>query len=253
MRSKTVSALSVFLCSVVAILCGAHADGQSTSIAIPLHSNCAIEPHKIAINPDVIECFARYAPLPEVPQYLDETTPEKLRAQGEWLIRQLDRPAACGKDAKLRSDQACAIIVYELDERFRQADLPFTVLIKIYRISHPERIEDTILYAMNHSSSERRIGAGAEPIWHLLAEIRASQRCQPSKDNKVGTGIASSGMSLRSEPCRRVGDDVRYRPMLLIGRGEAERVFNESAAQRHFKVPLEIRQKICAGYGSCEN
>ena len=59
--------------------------------------DCPVEPHRKAINPDIIRCHARFAPLPDFPQEINPGNPEHfeiLREKADVLLDQLDRPQA---------------------------------------------------------------------------------------------------------------------------------------------------------------
>lgn len=205
-------------------------------------NDCPVEPHPKAIDPEVVECHARFAPLPVLPREINPENAEHvevLREMGDVLLRQLDRPEACGKRAQVGIAQACAILVYVLDEEYRQAGLPWTYVVKIYRTTHPRkaRLRDTVLSTVESNNSEARFGPNAVDgeVWQLLAEQRAKTRCRLGASQFIrDTGSVSANLHRNPDRCNQTGKDVRYRPMLVIGRGEAERVLNKASIRSNF-------------------
>lgn len=204
---------------------------------------CGVESHPVAINPDIVECHAAANPLPVIPDVIDEHNALFVREQGDWLLHELHKPERCGKNAKLRVGEACAVILYTLDEAHRQTGMPWTYVVKVYRISHPEDARNTIVFTMNHDSSERRLGGSNNDAWRLLADVRIQQRCRPRADNRVGSSASSGGLAL-PDSCMRMSSDMRYRPKLVLGRHEADRVLNKASVRRTFNVPAAVVDSI---------
>jgi hypothetical protein len=223
------------------------ASAQASSTVKPqnigIRSDCPVERHPFAINPDVVECHAKFAPLPIIPPEFNKGNLEHLeilRAKGDVLLRQVDRPEACGKGAKVHPDEACAILVYVIDPEFRQAKLPWTYVVRIYRTNRPAegRLRDLILYTLQSNNSEGDFGpVGAkDEAWKLLAEQRVKTRCTVAADPFVRDSQAPSGQLSRPDSCHAMGQDVRYHPVLLIGRGEARSVLSPASIRNNFGV-----------------
>lgn len=236
---------SLRLVAGLALLAALQTAGAQSRSADPqpisIRSDCPIEPHPIAINPDVVECHAKFAPLPEIPPEINTGNPqhlEILRARGDVLLEQLDRPEACGKGVKIRAREACAVLVYVIDEEFRQTGLPWTYVVKIYRAAYPnkDRLRDTVLFTVFHNNTEGRFGPGAPngEVWELLADQRVTVRCKPGMTDFVRNSLANPGVKVKPDLCRPVIGDVRYRPVLVIGRGEAQSVLSRASIKHNF-------------------
>lgn len=203
-------------------------------------SECPVEPHRKAISPDIILCHAKFAPLPDFPQEINPDNPEHyeiMREKADELLEQLDQPKTCSKYAKVSPVQACAILVYVLDEEFRQAELPWTYIVKIYRTTHPAVQRDTVVSVVNHNNSELRFGPKSPDgeVWKLLADQRAKTRCELGASEFVrNSGAVSASHSRNPDRCDDTGMDARYRPALLIGRGEAAKVLNRESIKSAF-------------------
>ncbi len=203
---------------------------------------CLREPEPVAINPDTIECHAASSPLPVIPHVFDHSEPtqvEAVRKQGDLLLERLNRPDRCGKNAKVGVDQACSLLIYNLGGQWRSGpnkyNGPWVYIVKIYRVKFTENIRNSTILAVNNNGSDRRIksGTGDEP-WMLLADLRVRQECSLSKRSRVTNG----------QLCVHLANDVRYHPMLLIGRGEADKIFTRKAIMNHFEVPVQILQNL---------
>jgi hypothetical protein len=203
-------------------------------------SECPVEPHRKAISPDIILCHAKFAPLPDFPQEINPENAEHfeiLREKADVLLEQLDRPNVCNKYARVSPIEACAILVYVLDEEFRQAELPWTYIVKIYRITHPPKQRDIVVSVVNHNNSELRFGPTSPDgeVWKLLADQRAKTRCKLGASEFIrNSGATSASRERNPDKCDDTRMDVRYRPALLIGRGEAEKVLNRKSIKSAF-------------------
>lgn len=202
--------------------------------------DCPVEPHRKAINPDIIMCHAKFAPLPDFPQEINPDNPEHyeiLREKADILLDQLDRPQACGKFADVGPAEACAILVYVIDDAFRESDLPWTYIVKIYRTTHPKKKRDTVVSVVNSNNSELLYGPTSADgeVWKLLADQRAKTRCKLGASEFIRNSRAvSSAHSRNPDKCADTFVDVRYRPVLLIGRREAEKVLNRDSIRSAF-------------------
>lgn len=208
-------------------------------------NDCPVEPHPQAINPAVIECHAKFAPVPVIPLYLDQTTPEQRTEYGEWLIRQLEQPAVCGADAKVGRFEACAVLIYVLHAKHRQIGAPraanyngpWTYVVRIFRVSHPTDGKNATIEVVTATDSEDYYGTSRKPVWNLLAEQRAAEECRKVK-SKAYTQDNGSGTAL-PDSCRRTeGVDPSFIPMLLVPRSKAELVLNDEAIKRFFRAPV---------------
>jgi hypothetical protein len=237
------------LCSVAAlVLVGAMqptvAQAPSTVAFqdVSARSDCPVEQHPKAISPAVVACHAKFAPLPTVPPEINSGNPEHievLHTKGDALLRQLDRPEACGEGVKVRMREVCAILIYVLDRDYVQADLPLTYVVKIYRTSRPADgdLRDTVVFTVRSNNSEGRFGPEAVDgeVWELLADQRVKIRCKPGLSEFMrGTSSPSADPKGKPDTCRGMDRDVRYYPALLLGRGEAERVLNAASIRYNF-------------------
>ena len=217
----------------------------SNSLGIASSDNdCPVEPHPKAINPAVIECHAKFAPVPVIPPRLDQTTPEQRTEYGEWLIRQLEQPGVCGADAKVGRFEACAVLIYVLDAKHRQIGAPraanyngpWTHVVRIFRVSHPTDEKNATIEVVTASDFEDYYGTSTKPVWSLLAEQRAAEECRKVK-SKAYTQDNGSGNAL-PDSCRRTeGVDPRFIPMLLLPRSKAELVLNDETIKWLFRAP----------------
>lgn len=231
------------LCSVAA----ASAQGAATNILdIASHANnCPVEPHANAINPAIVECHAKFAPLPIVPVLRSQTTEEQRMAYGDWLLAQLDQPDVCGKGAKVGRHEACAILIYTLDPKRRQVGLsrsanyegPWTHVVKIYRIVAGKDAGSSTLLMVNADDGESYVGRDRGELWNLLAEQRAAERCVNVKSTAY-TEDTNSGKKMPHSCQRTRAADVRFYPMLLLPRSKAELVLGKDAIRRHFRAPV---------------
>jgi hypothetical protein len=245
-------AIAALLCSAVDASAqgagGARAIGPAASTNVlniaSRDNTCAAEPDANAINPAIVECHAKFAPLPLVPALRSQTTPEQRTAYGDWLLGQLDQPDVCGKGAKVSRQEACAILIYTLDPNRRRIgeprsanyDGPWTHVVKIYRITPGTDAESSTLLTVSADYSESYVGRDRGELWNLLAEQRAAERCVNVK-SKAYVQDNNSGKKM-PHSCRRTdAADVRFYPTLLLPRSKAELVLGKDAIRRHFWAP----------------
>lgn len=246
---KKKSLVSLTFCVATSLISWAAAQAPRGLASV---SNCSAEPTAKAIDPRVIECFAKKFPIPTVPPEIDAVGPnrdahiEYLRSQGDELLRQLDRPEACGPSAKLGPDDMCAIVVYLLDPARRQIgvpraenfDGPWVYIAKVYRVVWTEALRNSVIVAIESNGHEVSLSVGAkkEP-WTLVAEQRANQTgCMAG---------ASDPNTHRRHDCHHVEGDVRYIPALVVGLGEAGRVFHQKVAvKNYFSAPRPVIQDL---------
>jgi hypothetical protein len=208
-------------------------------------NDCPVEPHPKAIDPVIVECHAKFAPLPVVPRFMDETTSEQRFAHGDWLVEQLNQPDVCGEGAKVSRHEACAILIYVLDPGHRMIgapraanyDGPWTHVVRIFRISHTTNPRDATIEVVTASDAEDYFGTGRKPVWTLLAEQRTAEECRRVK-SKAYTRDNGSGAEL-PDSCRRTeGEDPRFYPTLLLPLSKARLVLSEEAVDWHFRAPV---------------
>lgn len=241
-----------------ALLCtaaGASAQGGDPAAALPSSTNildiasrdntCPIEQHAKAIDPAVVECHAKFAPLPVVPVSRSETTEEQRMKYGDWLLAQLNQSEVCGKGTKVSQQEACAILIYTLDPDRRQVGAPkstnyfgpWTHVVKIYRITPGKDSGSSTLMTVNADNGDSYVGRDRGELWNLLAEQRAAERCAQVKSRAV-VDVNKSGAEL-PHTCRRTDSaDVRFYPTLLLPRSKAELVLSKDAIRRHFQAPV---------------
>lgn len=212
-------------------------------------NHCPVEPHPKAINPEVVECHAAFAPLPAIPPLRTQTTPEQREAAGKWLVDQLNQPGVCAKDEKVGKEESCALLIYNLRKEDRIIGIPVSdaapwiYVVKIYRISHPTDGGNVMLYTVDSNDGESQFGTVQHPMWELLAEHRVAKRCIQRKTNFVGMGISSSGM--RPDSCTtKLTDDWRYEPTLLLPHSKAKIVLNKSLTDTTFDAPPFVVQSV---------
>jgi hypothetical protein len=226
--------------ALFAAMLPAAAQGPAEPETISTRNDCPIEQHPKAINPAVIECHARFAPLPDFPDWINVGNAQHLeimRKRADVLLEQVAGPEACGEGARLKPIHACAVLIYVLDPEYRQSRMPWTYMVRIYRTNWPSDgdLRRTVLRTVHSNDSEMRFGpVGAkDEVWQLLADQRVALRCNPGKAGSSALReVASDNSSI--ERCTKVAQDVRYRPMLLLGRQEAERVLTPAAIRFHF-------------------
>lgn len=208
---------------------------------------CPVEPHAQAIDPRVVECHAKFAPLPIVPTLKSATTEAERMAYGDWLLQQLNQPEVCGKGAKVGFQEACAILIYTLDPERRRIgesrsanfEGPWTHVVKIYRIIPGKDSGSSTVLTVSADYSESYVGRDRGELWNLLAEQRAAERCVNVK-SKDYIEDNNSGQKKPHSCMRTDAADVRFFPALLLPRSKAELVLGKDAIRRHFRAPLYI-------------
>lgn len=249
--------LVAWLGMATALLCStANASAQGgQAAALPSSTNildiasryntCPVEQHARAIDPALVECHAKFAPLPVVPVSRSATTEAERMKYGDWLLAQLNQPDVCGNGAKVSQQEACAILIYTLDPDRRQIGAPksanyfgpWTHVVKIYRITPGKDSGSSTLMTVNADNGDSYVGRDRGELWNLLAEQRAAERCAQVKSRAV-VGVNKSGAEL-PHTCRRTDSaDVRFFPTLLLPRSKAELVLSKDAIRRHFQAPV---------------
>lgn len=244
-------AAAALLCSTVAASAQNSAAGSSPSTSTNIldiasrDNACPVEPHANAIDPAIVECHAKFAPLPVVPALRRQTTEEQRMEYGDWLLAQLDQPDVCGDGAKVGRQEACAILIYTLASDRRRIgapraanyDGPWTHVVKIYRLKAGKDAGSSVLLTVAADNSENYVGRDRGELWNLLAEQRAAERCVNVKsrayvqDNNSGKKLPHS--------CRQTdAADVHFYPTLLLPRSKAELVLSKDAIRRHFWAPM---------------
>lgn len=147
------------------------------------------------------------------------------------LLERLRRPDACGKDSKHRVGDACAVLIYAIDDysSAREYRLPPTWTVRVGKISQPDNVAETVITVLRSNSSEDRLEPGR--VYELLLPIRLINRVT---DYAEAEGLRrerhDQSVNLRER-------EIRYYPALLVGRGRAQEVMTKEAIQNHFETP----------------
>jgi hypothetical protein len=200
--------------------------------------------------------FAALAQVPATPTadntvtvYGNQTDPcpiPKVLAEGKFaitcqtstveLLERLRRPDACGKESRHRVGDACAVLMYVIDDysSAKEYGLLPTWTVRIGKMSHPDNIAETVVTVLRNNSSEERFGP--DRVYELLLPIRLN--------NKV-TEYEVSGTGTRFDrPVNLLEKQIRYHPALLIGRGRAREIMTREDIKNHFETPPQIVQDL---------
>jgi len=94
------------------------------------------------------------------------------------------------------------------------------------------------MFTVKSDFREGQYGPGARDgeAWQLLAEQRVKVRCNVRLSPiEQGSQTASALLAGKmKDTCHHMGEDVRYRPLLLIGNGEARQVLNPASIAYNF-------------------
>jgi hypothetical protein len=189
------------------------ADGQSSSVIV----QGASRPHPDKNLPsDFIDS------RPVVAYFDDQLMPDTVRD----LLQELKRPDRCGTTAKLRPEEACALVFYKLDDDFEPDPLrPPLIMRAVYRITEPENPADTVMTMPDGKGELQRYMNGGlfEPLRNIRANI-----CR--QDNRM------------PDQCRPTeSKDVLYRPFGILGKLENDReeILPAQSANKHFSLNLK--------------
>lgn len=215
MRSRFSGIASLALLGVV--LAGqpalVQANGQSASV----RAQGAERPHPDKnLPPDFIDS------RPILAYFDDQPMPDTVRG----LLEELKRPDRCAKDAKLRSDEACALVFYRLDDAFMPDPLrPPLIMKAVYRITDPENPANTVMLMPDRNGDLKRYTDGDlfEPLRNIRANI--CQQDQRTPDHCKATD--SRGLL--------------YRPLGILGKLENDRedILPAKSASKHFFLNLK--------------
>lgn len=154
------------------------------------------------------------------------------------LLERLRGPDACGKDSKHRPGEACAVLIYVIDDyaSAREYGLPPTWTARIGKISQSDNITETAITVLRSNSSEDRFGP--ERVYELLVPIRLNHKVIDYEESyRMRRERADRSVNLREK-------QIRYYPALLVGRGKAGDIMNKDAIRSHFDTPVQILQDV---------
>jgi hypothetical protein len=154
------------------------------------------------------------------------------------LLQRLRRSDACGKEAKHGSGEACAVLIYVIDDYFSATEygLPPTWTARIGKISQSDNIAETTVTILRSNSSEERLGP--ERVYELLLPIRLNHKVIDYEESyRMRRERADRSVNLREK-------QIRYYPALLVGRGKAGDIMNKEAIRDHFDTPIQVLQDV---------
>jgi hypothetical protein len=190
------------------------ADGQSPPASIQSVASRP-QPNK-NLSPDLIDS------RPIVAYFDDRPMPDTVRG----LLEELKRPDTCGKGARLKPEQACALVFYKLDDAFTPDRLrPPLIMRAIYRITEPGNLADTVLMMPDGKGDLQRYMN--QDLFYPLRNIRANI-CL--RDKRM------------ADRCRATDSKgVLYRPFGILGKGENDRedILPAKSANKHFLLNLK--------------
>jgi len=159
---------------------------------------------------------------PIVAYYDGQAMPDTVRG----LLEELKRPDRCGKSAKLRVEEACALVFYKLDDDFTPDSLrPPFIMKAVYRITEPENLADTVMTMPDGKGVLKRYTS--EDLFEPLRDIRANL-CRQDKR--------------MPDQCRATENKgVLYRPFGILGKLENDRedILPAKSASKHFLLNLQ--------------
>jgi hypothetical protein len=130
------------------------------------------------------------------------------------LLERLRRPDACGEEAKHRVGDACAVLIYVIDDysSAREYRLLPTWTVRIGKISQSDNVAETTITVLKSNSSEDRLGP--QRVYELLLPIRLNNKVTSYKErheygDPVRRGRADQSVNLFEK-------QVRYYPSLLM-------------------------------------
>jgi hypothetical protein len=191
---------------------------------------------KVTVYPDAAD------PCP-IPMALAESAfAITCRSGTAELLERLRRPDACGEEAKHRVGDACAVLIYVIDDysSAREYRLLPTWTVRIGKISQSDNVAETTITVLKSNSSEDRLGP--QRVYELLLPIRLNNKVTSYKErheygDPVRRGRADQSVNLFEK-------QVRYYPSLLIGRGRAPEIMTKEAIKVHFETPTQVLQDV---------
>jgi hypothetical protein len=159
---------------------------------------------------------------PIVGYFADQLMPDTVRD----LLQELKRPDRCGQAARLRPNEACALVFYKLDDDFAPGPLrPPLIMRAVYRISDPEDPAHTVMTMPDRTGALHRYASGDlfEPLRNIRANICRQDKRMPDQ-------------------CRATeSKGVLYRPYGILGKLENDRetILPAKSANKHFALNLK--------------
>ncbi len=166
------------------------------------------------------------------------------------FLARLKADTACGSQHKYTVDDACAVIIYSIDPKFRgELNLPSTVTVRIGKVTGGATPAETVITVIKNNGVEERYGPNR--LYELLIPIRVDERV-----------IRYSEAGLGRKPDQKVGlldQGIRYYPALMVGRGEASKAMTKEATKVHFTMPRHVMQNVerlasvqCQRFSRCD-
>lgn len=143
------------------------------------------------------------------------------------LLGELNRADTCGKEAKLRITEACALVFYRLDPGVEPDPVRPPLIIKaVYRVTQPENLANTVILMPEGSGDIKRFTDGDlfEPLRNIRANICLRDKRKPDE-------------------CKATGSrGVLYHPFGILGKEENDRenILPAKSAKRHFELNLKL-------------
>jgi hypothetical protein len=203
------------------------------ALGTPAHTQPApVEGEKVTVYPNPDD------PCP-IPKVLAESEfAISCRSATANLLERLHRSDACGEGSKNSPSEACAVLMYVIDdysiaEKYR---LPPTWTVRIGKISHPDNIAATVVTVLRSNSSAEQFDP--DRVYELLLPIRLINRVTDYEES------SSQRRERRDESVNLKQMQIRYYPALLVGRGSAKKVMTRDAIRAHFETPPQIMQDL---------
>jgi hypothetical protein len=155
------------------------------------------------------------------------------------LLERLQSPDACGEGSKHRAGDACAVLIYVIDDydNAKEYQLPPTWTVRIGKVSRLEKPEETVVTVFRANAREEQYGP--QRIYELLTPIRVASRVAEYKATGPSDG------RLRTQSVNFLDQDIRYYPALLVGRGRASEVMTREDITRHFESSCMLYSFTC--------
>lgn len=212
MRSSFLGSAGLALGAALMFAEGAfqRADSQTPSAPVPGVASRPLPSENLP--PDFIDS------RPIVAYFDDQVMPDTVRG----LLEELKRSDRCGRGADLGLGDACALVLYKLDDDFTPDRLrPPFIMKAIYRVSDTENPADTIISIPDSKGVLQRYAGGG--LYHPLRNIRANI-CLQHKNTGRCTATESRG--------------VLYIPYAILGKIENDRegILPARSARKHFSI-----------------
>jgi hypothetical protein len=194
---------------------------------------------KVTVYPDAAD------PCP-IPMVLAESAfAITCRSGTAELLERLRRPDACGKEAKHRPGDACAVLIYVIDdyENAKKYRLPPTWTVRIGKVSRSEKVEEAAITLRRNAGAEEQLGP--QQVYELLLPIRVAERIAEYKTPGGNTIGGGSPPKRAAQSVSFLDKDIRYFPALVVGRGRASEVMSEEAVKNHFESRCLFYEFTC--------